>query len=101
MALSSSNAVRELSDANSQGTRLGQSATDLISFYGATPISRRTTAVTASTVLATSASPASVGGYGVSSQAQMHAIITGVNALIVDVAAIRGMLTSTGLASST
>ena len=29
---------QQLSDANSQGTSLGQSATDLISFYGATPI---------------------------------------------------------------
>ena len=34
MALSSSNAAKQLSDANSQGTILGQSATDLIGFYG-------------------------------------------------------------------
>jgi hypothetical protein len=34
MALSSSNAVRQLSDGNSQGTILGQSSTDLIGFYG-------------------------------------------------------------------
>lgn len=40
MALSSSNAVRQLSDANSQGTVLGTGNTDLISFYNATPISR-------------------------------------------------------------
>jgi hypothetical protein len=37
MALSSSNAVRQLSDLNSQGTQLGQSKTDLIGFYGVTP----------------------------------------------------------------
>lgn len=36
MALSSSNAVKQLSDANSQGTVLGQSSTDLIGFYGVT-----------------------------------------------------------------
>lgn len=98
MPLTSSNAVRQLSDGNSQGTVLGQSATDPIGFYGATPVAQQGAAITVSTVLATSASPASVGGYGVSSQAQMHAIITGVNALIVDVAAIRGAMTSTGLA---
>jgi hypothetical protein len=34
MALSSSNAQRQLSDGNSQGTVLGQSTTDLLGFYG-------------------------------------------------------------------
>ena len=34
MALSSSNAQRQLSDRNSQGTVMGQAATDLIGFYG-------------------------------------------------------------------
>lgn len=33
-------AVRQLSDANADGTCLGQSATDLIGFYGATPVAR-------------------------------------------------------------
>ncbi len=32
---------RQLSDANSSGTALGQSATDLISVYGATPAAQR------------------------------------------------------------
>ena len=40
MALSSSNAARQLSDGNSQGTILGQSTSDIISFYNATPIAR-------------------------------------------------------------
>lgn len=34
MALSSSNAARQLSDQNSLGTLLGASVTDLIGFYG-------------------------------------------------------------------
>jgi len=34
MALSSSNAAKQLSDQNSQGTILGASPTDLIAFYG-------------------------------------------------------------------
>ena len=40
MALSSSNAVRQLSDGNSQGTVLGQSASDPIAFYNVTPVRR-------------------------------------------------------------
>lgn len=35
---------RQLSDNNSSGTSHGQSATDLISFYGATPIAQATLA---------------------------------------------------------
>lgn len=40
MALSSSNAVRQLSDGNSQGTSLGISSIDKISFYNVTPVVR-------------------------------------------------------------
>ncbi len=31
-------AAKQLSDGNPAGTTLGQSATDLVSFYGATPV---------------------------------------------------------------
>lgn len=43
MPLSSSNAVRQLSDGNSQGTVLGQTSADLIGFYNVTPVSRQGT----------------------------------------------------------
>lgn len=33
-------AARQLSDGNTEGNVLGQSATDLIGFYGATPVAR-------------------------------------------------------------
>lgn len=33
-------AVKELSDKGSEGTRLGQSSTDTVAFYGATPIAK-------------------------------------------------------------
>ena len=36
-------AVKELSDGNTDGTRLGQSSTDLVGFYGATPVDRPAT----------------------------------------------------------
>lgn len=40
MALSSSNAVRQLSDGNSQGTVLGTGSADLIGFYNVTPVAK-------------------------------------------------------------
>jgi|GEM_PF-3992997 len=40
MPLSSSNAVRQLSDGNSQGTIYGQSVTDLIGFYGTSGVAQ-------------------------------------------------------------
>ena len=40
MALSSSNAQRQLSDRNSQGTVMGQASADLISFYGVSSVAR-------------------------------------------------------------
>ena len=40
MALSSSNAAKQLSDGNSQGTILGQSTADRISFYNVTPVAQ-------------------------------------------------------------
>lgn len=33
--------IKELSDANPDGTRLGQSATDKIAFFGATPVAQQ------------------------------------------------------------
>ena len=45
---------RQLSDANSAGTGLGQSATDTISFYGATPVAQRASSVQATSNVASS-----------------------------------------------
>lgn len=60
MALSSSNAVKQLSDGNSRGTVFGQGTTDRIGFYGlTTPIAKGSLA--ASSVIDTAASAA---GYG-------------------------------------
>jgi hypothetical protein len=36
-------AVKELSDGGTDGTRLGQSATELVGFYGATPVDQPAT----------------------------------------------------------
>jgi hypothetical protein len=45
-------ALKELSDAGPDGTRMGQSATDLIGFYGATSlVSQRANAIQATSVI--------------------------------------------------
>jgi hypothetical protein len=45
---------KQLSDANGDGTALGQSATDKISFYGATPVTQRTNTVQAASLVSIS-----------------------------------------------
>ena len=45
---------KQLSDGNSDGTSLGQSATDKVSLYGVTPVAQRTSTVLASSLLSAS-----------------------------------------------
>lgn len=45
---------KQLSDLNPDGTVLGQSAADLISFYGTTPVSQRTATIQAASVVSVS-----------------------------------------------
>lgn len=46
---------RQLSDNNPSGTALGQSSTDLVSFYGATPVAQRASlAINATSVVSVS-----------------------------------------------
>lgn len=68
-------AAKQLSDGNTDGTTLGQSASDKISFYGVTPVVRRAGSAQAAvpTTAATASSP-----YGYS-EAQANAIVTLVN----------------------
>lgn len=47
-------AVKQLSDGGTDGARLGQSATDKIAFYGATPVAQRAAAVQAASVVSAS-----------------------------------------------
>jgi hypothetical protein len=46
--------VKELSDKNTDGTRLGQSTSDLIGYYGVTPVSQRASSVQATSLLSSS-----------------------------------------------
>lgn len=67
--VSPSDQPRQLSDANSKGTVLGQSTTDLISFYAATPLAQQgatgnTTTVTAGSTTAVYTNTTFSGGTG-------------------------------------
>lgn len=68
-------AVTNLSNANSDGALLGQSASDKVGFHGATPIVQMTVTTAPAATAATNSSP-----YGFS-QAQADALITWVRAV--------------------
>lgn len=51
-------AVLQLSDARTDGVTLGQSATDLVSFYGETPVAQRSGASQATSLVGTASSTA-------------------------------------------
>ena len=53
-----SSAVNQLSDQNPEGTVLGASVTDKISFYGVTPIAQRALAAQATSLVGTASSTA-------------------------------------------
>ena len=45
---------KQLSDKNPDGVSLGQSGTDLVSFYGATPVAQRAASIQAASVVSVS-----------------------------------------------
>jgi hypothetical protein len=67
--------VKQLSDGNPDGTVLGQSPCDLISFYNVTPVPQRSGAAQAA---AGTAAPTNISPYGFS-EVQAQAIITLLN----------------------
>lgn len=44
-------ALKQLSDANTDGNVFGQSASDKVAFYGATPVSQRASSIQATSVI--------------------------------------------------
>lgn len=94
-----SRAMRDLSDQNSVGTRLGTTSSDLICFYGATTaVARQTWATTAAGLGGPGASQtASTGGFGASTAAIATSTFALVNALQADVATLYTALKNYGL----
>lgn len=75
--------VKELSDKGPDGTRLGQSAADLIAFYGTTPVSQR-----ASSVQATIATVASSTDFAAAQQGAVNSAITTLNEVTATLTAL-------------
>ena len=71
-------AVKQLSDLNSDGTVMGQSAADLVSFYGGTTASRRASSIQAASVVS-AASFISVSSNLCLFAAEVAATLTGLN----------------------
>jgi len=73
-------AVKELSDGGPAGTRLGQSSSDLIGFFGGTPRAQYSFSGTAGTISisAQTISACGMSLWGFSSSAQMDALVNGV-----------------------
>jgi hypothetical protein len=93
-------AVRQLSDGNSQGTVLGRSSTDKIGFYGVTSgVARQVATSTAVALAALGSQTASGGGFGASSAAIMTSTFALVNALRDDVSAMYSALKAYGIVS--
>lgn len=82
--------MKHLSDSNPDGTTLGQSISDLISFYAVTPIVQPTASAQAAVSTATISSVATTGAattaYGYTTTAQANAIVTAINELVTRVA---------------
>ena len=88
--------VKNLSDLRADGTTLGQSTSDLISFYGKTPIvqpSSANQAAVATTAVTTASTTTSPAGYATTTQAnniaaQVAALVVFCNQLRTDLVAL-------------
>ena len=67
-------------DGGTEGCTVGPLTTSLVGFYGATPVTRRTTA----TAVATTASTSTTNAFGYTTSTQADALVTAVNAIIVN-----------------
>jgi hypothetical protein len=71
--------VERLDTGSPNGCHIGGAATDLVGFYGVTPVDQAATFTSVTTTAATSTTNA----YGYTTAAQADAIVTAVNAIIV------------------
>jgi len=98
--------IKELSDGGPDGTRLGQSTTDLVGFYGATPAAKPTTVATAldTTAITPAFTTTVTGTFGFVTSAQGTAVLAAVASLVTKTAnleatvnTIRATLVTEGL----
>jgi len=95
--------VKQLSDGNPDGTVLGQSATDLISFYNATPVAQQAStgfpALTDNTGGTAAATFAAITAGGAYAQADMVAVKNALAQVVLNFNGIRTMLRTLGLSA--
>lgn len=83
------NGGQQLSNGNPSGTVLGQSSTDILGFYGQTPIVRYATSIVIPSTTATVSITASQYGFSTSTQAQD--IINAVNRIATALGTTSGL----------
>lgn len=79
-------AADQLSKKNPDGTTLGQSASDLVSFYGATPVVQSTfiaTVTASSTVLEASVSASAIVGFSAGKFSILMSLINGMQQVLI------------------
>jgi hypothetical protein len=70
-------AVKQLSDGGPDGVKIGQSASDLVGFHGATPSDQRASLTAVTTTAAVTTTP-----HGYTTGTQADAIVTAINEII-------------------
>lgn len=86
--------IRQLSDGGPDGTVLGQSTSDLVGFYGVTPVARSSTVATAidTTAITPAFTTTVTGTFGFVTSAQGTAVLAAVASLVTNQAAIAATL---------
>ena len=91
-------AIKELSDLNPDGTRVGQTAADKVGFYGATPVAQPTAAAQAAVTDASGGAAAATNGIVTITGTYNSTILANAIAtLAAQTNAIRGALVSVGI----
>lgn len=78
MGSSNTTVIKELSDKGTDGTRLGQTSSDLVGFFGATPVIRQTLTTAPSNTVSVSVSATQ---WAYSTSTQCDAIVACVRAM--------------------
>lgn len=91
-------AIKQLSDGNPSGTQLGQSATDLVGFYGTTPVVQPTAAAQAAITDGSGGAAAPTNGVAALTGTYNSTILgNAIATIIAQTNAIRTALVNTGV----
>ena len=77
MTVTNNAGVQYIGDNGTDGTSIGSSATELVSFHGVTPVAQASAITSVATTASTTTTP-----YGFTTSTQAEAIVTAVNSII-------------------